>query len=245
MNSMKKAVIVGATSGIGLQVARLLLKEGWSLGLAGRRVELLHDLSASAKGQVVTCQLDVTAEDAPLRLMQLVESLGGMDLYFHAAGIGKQNPELEPSVEMATMATNGMGFTRMVDAAFQWMAAHGGGHIAVISSIAGTKGLGPAPSYSATKAFQSTYLQALEQLANSRRLPIAFTDIRPGFVDTDLLRGSRFPMMMPPDRVARQIVKSLHRRRHVVVIDWRYRILVFLWRLIPNFIWRRLRFSHH
>ena len=89
-------------------------------------------------------------------------------------------------------------------------AAHGGGHIAVISSIAGVKGLAPAPSYSATKAFQNAYIQALEQLAYSQRLPIRFTDIRPGFVDTALIAGSGFPMKMKPEVVARHIVRSIY-----------------------------------
>ena len=127
---------------------------------------------------------------------------------------------------------------------FQYMKTHGGGHIAVISSIAGVKGLAPAPSYSATKAFQNTYIQALEQLAYSQRLPIRFTDIRPGFVDTALIAGSGFPMKMKPKVVARYIVRSIYRRRHVVVIDWRYRLLVFFWRLVPNCLWRHLPLGH-
>lgn len=161
-------------------------------------------------------------------------------MYFHAAGVGWQNPQLDLTVELDTVRTNGMGFTRLVDTAFGYMATHGGGHIAVISSIAGTKGLGPAPAYSATKAFQNTYIQALEQLANARRLPIRFTDIRPGFVDTPLLAGGHYPMLMSSTAVVRQIVRAVNRRRHVRVIDWRYRVLVFFWRLIPNVVWRRL-----
>jgi short-subunit dehydrogenase len=130
----------------------------------------------------------------------------------------------------------------MVGTAYRYMASHGGGHIAVISSIAGTKGLGPAPSYSATKALQNTYIQALEQLANTRKLNIRFTDIRPGFVDTALLSGTfRYPMLMRPEAVARDIVSSIHHHRHVRVIDVRYRILTFFWRLIPNCLWRRFR----
>ena len=118
----------------------------------------------------------------------------------------------------------------------------GEGHIAAITSIAGTKGLGPSPAYSATKALQATYLQALEQQARQRNLNIRFTDIRPGFVDTDLLRGNfRYPMLMRPEAVARDILRSIYRRRHVRIIDWRYRVLTFFWRLIPNWLWRRLK----
>ncbi len=235
------AIIIGASSGIGNEVARLLLQRGWHCGIAARRTEPLEQLRSEYPQLTETGTIDITSEEAPERLLQLIERLGGMDLYFHASGIGKQNRDLQTDIEMRTVDTNAMGFTRMVDTAFNYLASHGGGHIAAISSIAGTKGLGPAPSYSATKAFQNTYLQALEQLANARRLNIRFTDLRPGFVDTPLLDGdNHFPMMLRPQQVAKEMVESIERRRHVRVIDWRWRIITALWRLIPRSIWRKL-----
>lgn len=235
------AIIIGASSGIGNEVARLLLQRGWHCGIAARRTEPLEQLRSEYPQLTETETIDITSEEAPERLLQLIERLGGMDLYFHASGIGKQNRDLQIDIEMRTVDTNAMGFTRMVDTAFNYLASHGGGHIAAISSIAGTKGLGPAPSYSATKAFQNTYLQALEQLANARRLNIRFTDLRPGFVDTPLLDGdNHFPMMLRPQQVAKEMVESIERRRHVRVIDWRWRIITALWRLIPRSIWRKL-----
>lgn len=121
------------------------------------------------------------------------------------------------------------------------MAQHGGGHIAAITSIAGTKGLGPAPSYSATKAFQGTYIEALEQLANTQKLNIRFTDVRPGFVGTALLNdGNRYPMMLRKEDVAFEIVEAIRKHKHVCVIDWRWRIVTALWRCIPKCIWRHL-----
>lgn len=237
----KKAIIVGASSGIGREVARLLLADGWTLGVAARREELLQELKASAPERVEVMAIDVTTPDAGERLLALVQQIGGMDLYFHASGIGKQNRTLETDIELRTMDTNAVGFTRMIDTAYRYFAEKGEGHIAAITSIAGTKGLGPAPAYSATKALQATYLQALEQQAHSRGLKIRFTDIRPGFVDTALLNDSfPYPMLMRPEAVARDIVRSIYRRRHVRVIDYRYRLLTFLWRLIPRSLWRRL-----
>ena len=164
-----------------------------------------------------------------------------MDLYFHASGIGKQNPNVDAEIELRTVSTNGMGFTRMIDAAFGYMAKHGGGHIAAITSVAGTKGLGMAPSYSATKAFQNTYLQALEQLANMRKLHITFTDIRPGFVATALLDDEHhYPMLMNVQTTARLIMKAVKAKKHVAILDWRYRVLISLWRRVPRCIWRHL-----
>ena len=212
------------------------------LGVAARRDDRLQALKQEAPDRVEVETIDVTAEDAPVRLRSLIDRLGGMDLFFYATGIGKQNRTLTPDIELDTVNTNGMGFTRMIGEAYRYFAERGEGHIAAITSIAGTKGLGPAPSYSATKAMQNVYLQALEQQANARCLKIRFTDIRPGFVDTDLLKGDfHYPMMLKPEKVARQIVKEINSKRHIKVIDWRYTILTALWRRIPRPIWRHLK----
>ena len=227
---------------MGNEVAKLLLGEGCRLGVAARREDRLEALKQLAPDRVVTAIIDATAEDAPRRLRSLIDELGDMDLFFYASGIGKQNRALAPDIELDTVNTNGMGFTRMIGEAYRYFAEKGEGHIAAITSIAGTKGLGPAPSYSATKAMQNVYLQALEQQANARGLKIGFTDIRPGFVDTDLLKGDfHYPMMLKPEKVARQIVKAIDSRRHIKVIDWKYAIMTALWRRIPRPLWRHLK----
>ena len=233
----KKAIVIGASSGIGKEVARILIEQGWTVGVAARRVELLQSIGAAAIERI-----DVTTDDATVALQRLIGKLGGMHLFFYASGIGKQNRELNEDVELATVQTNGIGFTRMIGEAYRYFAKQGGGHIAAITSIAGTKGLGPAPSYSATKAMQNIYLQALEQQANSRGLNIHFTDIRPGFVDTALLSGDfHYPMMLRPEKVAKGIVYAINKRKHIRVIDWKYRILTAVWRRIPRWIWRRIK----
>ena len=140
------AIIIGATSGMGLEVAKLLLAEGYSLGVAARREDRLQALKQMAPDRVEVAMIDVTAVDAPARLRELIDRLGGMDLFFYASGIGKQNRTLEPEIELDTVNTNGMGFTRMIGEAYRYFAERGVGHIAAITSIAGTKGLGPAPS---------------------------------------------------------------------------------------------------
>ena len=227
---------------MGFEVARLLLAQGYTLGVAARREDRLLTIKQEAPDRVEVATIDVTDDDAPARLRELIDRLGGMDLYFHVSGIGKQNRTLTEDIELNTVNTNGMGFTRMIGEAYRYFAERGKGHIAAITSIAGTKGLGPAPSYSATKALQNVYLQALEQQAHSRGLDICFTDIRPGFVDTDLLKGDfHYPMMLKPQAVARDIVKAIHNKRHVKVIDWKYAVLTALWRRVPRFIWRNIK----
>ena len=235
---------MGATSGIGMEIAKLCIAAGWRVGIAGRQAEPLEKLRMSAPSQVVAGCIDITRESSATELIRLVEKLGGMDIYCHVSGIGAQNPTLDPAVELRTMETNVMGFTRMITAAYNYFARQGSGHIAVITSIAGTKGLGTATAYSASKRMQNTYLDALSQLSHMRKLKIAFTDIRPGFVATDLLnKEHRYPMLMPLWPVARKAFRAIVRRRRRVIIDWKFSVLVFFWRLIPAGLWERMPVS--
>ena len=251
---------MGATSGIGQEVARLLAANGYEVGIAGRREERLVQMAQATPGIVTHRQIDVTKEDAPTELYKLIEELGGMDLYFHSSGIGWENVALDADKELKTVETNGVGFVRMVSAAYNWFAeqradeakqrAEGDeqrasdkerkARIACITSIARTRGLGAAPAYSATKRMQAHYLECLSQQARMRHLNIGITDIRPGFVATDLIAGSHFPLQLKAKDVARTIVRAIERGSEVVTIDWRYRLLVAAWQLIPRWLWVRL-----
>ena len=112
---MKKAIIVGATSGIGREVAIQLAHEGWQIGIAGRREELLQSLQSEFSAeQVKYAVLDVTDANAPTQLQVLIEELGGMDLYFHCSGVGSQNMVLDPDIEIRTAHTNGEGFGKII-----------------------------------------------------------------------------------------------------------------------------------
>lgn len=236
----KRIVIIGATSGIGYEVAKIYCRLGWRVGVAGRRIERLEAFKEQAPEQIEIQQIDVTETEAVEKLYSLIDKLGGMDIFLLSTGIGSQNRTLNSEIELSTVNTNALGFTRMVTAAYNYFKEEGGGHLSVISSIAGTKGLGAAPAYSATKRFQNTYIDALAQLARMEKQPIRFTDIRPGFVKTDLLKNDKYPLLMDPEQVAQKIVKALSRKKRRVIIDWRYAILVFFWKLIPSYIWERL-----
>ncbi len=235
---------MGATSGIGLEVVKVLASKGWQLGVAGRRGDVLQQLKDEVPQVMAVRAIDITRDDAPQRLNGLINELGGIDLYFHSSGIGYQNPDLDADKELRTVETNAVGFTRMVDAMFNYFAQRPDhqGHIAVISSIARTKGLGAAPAYSATKRYVSHYLECLSQLCTIRRLRhIHLHDIRPGFVRTPLIAdGNGYPMQLDPERVAQSIVRGIERDRSVITVDWRYRLLVAGWRLLPRWLWVRL-----
>lgn len=222
-------------------MAQLLLQRGWHIGIAARNMKCLKEISQICPERVITKQIDVNKAECSSLLKELIAQLGGINLFFYAAGIGFQNPQLDIDKEISTVETGTLGFTRMIDTAFNYFAQGTGGQIAAITSIAGTKGLGRAPAYSAIKSFQSTYLQALEQLSRTRQLGISITDVRPGFVNTPLIAGSHFPMTMSAHHVAKHIIRAIRHHRHVVVIDWRWAVLTFFWRLLPKAIWRNIK----
>ena len=237
----KRIVIVGATSGIGLDVARLFISRGWFVGVAGRNTQMLDALKQENPSQVYTAVIDITHSDAPERLSHLIEEMSGMDVYFHSSGIGYNNPQLDETKELDTLRTNGEGFTRMIGAAYRYFRLRKKGQIVAISSVAATRGMGSAPAYSASKRFQMHYLQSIRQLATTDSLHLTVTEIRPGFVDTPLLRDGKYPMLMESKIVAQAIVKAVIRRKRLLTFDWRYRLLVAFWRMIPVRIWEKTR----
>lgn len=245
---MKTAIIIGATSGIGKAVAIRLLDKGWTVGIAGRRVGALEEI-ASRYERAVPRQMDITAEDAVDALDALLESVGAPDLFLHVSGAGYQNPSLDEQKEMLMVRTNCEGMVRIVTRFINFVKRSGSysterkAQIGVVTSVAGTAGLGIAPAYSATKKMQSTYLSALSQLARMEKLPVLFSDIRPGFVATEFLNpGKKYPMMISTEDAASYILKGLKRKRRIIVFDWRFKCITFLWRLIPRPLWERLTF---
>src|SRR5574344_2190729 len=237
----KKIVIIGASSGMGQKVAEIFINKGYKVGLGARRIENLMKIKEMNENNVECEKIDVTDEKADESLIKLIDKIGGMDILFLASGVGFENNELDIRKELHTVKVNCEGFVRMVDSAFNYFKTKEKGQIAIISSIAGTKGLGTAPSYSSTKRFQNIYLTSLEQLCTINNYNIRFTDIRPGFVDTDLLdTKKKYPLLMKKEYVAKTIVKSIENQTRIKIIDWKYNIIVFFWRLIPQCLWVRL-----
>ena len=233
---MGKAVVLGASSGIGRAFAERLISEGWSVGTGSRRTELLEELRKAAPDRVFTESIDVRESGAEEALLGLIGKLGGMDLLFYAPGVGHQNPDLDPEIELSTVETNALGFTRIIGAAYRYMAGHGGGHIAAVSSIAGFRGLVISIGHC-----HPHYIEALSQLSHARDAGVTFTEIRPGFIDTALIAGSSYPMTMSLPYASERIYRAVMKHRPEAVIDWRWHIVVCLMRLVPGSIWRRLR----
>lgn len=238
------AIVVGATSGIGYAVSEVLAQRGWRVGVAGRREQVMQQMVSEIDGVEAYEVMDVTTVEAIDALHRLIGKMGGVDLYFHSSGIGYQNTDLDAGKELATIETNCLGMARLVGEAFRYFESHPetDGQIAVISSIARTKGLGAAPAYSASKRFTSHYLESLCQLISIKGIRnIHITDIRPGFVKTPLIEGSHFPMQLDAKTVAMSIVNGVERRKSVITLNWLYSLLVFFWQLIPRCLWTRMK----
>ena len=220
------------------------------LGVAGRRMERLEELvSEYGPEQIKAVRLDVRSEDATKALDSLIAEVGAPDLLLYASGIGKQNPTLDERIECDTVATNSLGMVRIVDHFLNYVKrepkynAKHKAHVAVITSVAGTRGMGSAPAYSATKSMQSTYLVALAQHVRMEHIPAFFSDIRPGFVATDILNPDKhYPMLISRERAARYILRGLKRRKRIITFDWKFRLTTLIWRLIPRCVWERMTF---
>ena len=239
---MKKIIIIGATSGIGRGLAEVYSQEDYLIGITGRRENLLEEVCARDKDNLFYQVCDITDTQATISSLEtLTQKMGGMDILIICDGTGELNPELSYQLEEPTLLTNVIGFTNIADWGFRYFEQQKSGHLVTISSVGGTRGSGIAPAYNASKAYQINYMEGLRQKATKSPYSIYTTDIRPGFVATDLLNdGKHYPMLMKTDQVGRDIVRALHRKQRVAIIDGRYRILVFFWRMIPRWIWKRL-----
>ena len=247
---MKKIIIIGASSGMGMRVASDFARMGWRVGVAARRLDRLEALKSQFPEQMEAMAIDVASPDAVRKFENLIELIDGMDVLLYAAGTGWRNPELDQAKEARTVDVNVKGFTAIVTAAYRYFARTANrepGQIAVITSVAGARGLGIAPAYSASKRYQWNYLTALDQLAHIQHVNVDITDIRPGFVDTALLdqdlEKPNIPMLMSVSYAAPLIEKAILHRRRIAYIDSRWAVVTALMRSIPAPLWRRLNIN--
>ena len=239
---MKKVVIMGASSGMGYGVAEALASRGVKVGVAARHTASLKALKEKYPEFVEYAKIDITKPAAVEQLSDLIDALGGMDIYFHVAGIYDENLFLNPEKDVAITDTNCGGFARMISSAYRYFRDNKKkGHIAAITSVAGTKGIARLAAYSSSKKFGQWYLDAIEQLAHAEKSGVTFTDIRPGWVRTPLVNQNRvYPMEMSVEYVVPKIIKAIVRKYRVAVVDWRWNIFTGVWRSIPNAVWTRM-----
>jgi len=235
-----KIIIIGATSGLGKGSAELFAQAGHLVGITGRRAELLHDLQLRYPAHILTEVMDVTEPDCVERLESLIAKMQGVDMLIYSSGIGKASENIDFENEDNTNQVNVIGFTRIIDFAYNYFRKQEHGHLAVISSVAGFRGLKGAPSYSASKGYQRLYLESLAQTAHAYKHKVTFTTIIPGFVDTDLIKNQKYPLTLSCEKAVKIIYRGLVKRKRIIYVNERWRYIVFFMRHIPVYFWERV-----
>ena len=237
---MDKVVVIGASSGIGMELAKSFANSNYLVGITGRRKALLHAVQATQPQRILIRSFDCTLENAIVELENLVHAMGGMDLLIYASGTGDLNQVLDQEIVARTNALNVTAFARIVNWGFQYMKQQNSGHLVAISSIGGLRGSGIAPSYNASKAYQINYLEGLRQKVQREKLPIAISDVRPGFVATAMAKGDGQFWVASPEKAARQIFQGIRNKRQVIYVTKRWRIIAVLLKFLPTWIYQRM-----
>ena len=236
----KRIIIIGASSGIGKEMALIYAKKGCTLGITGRRKDLLEELKNQFPGQISISVFDVMGSNNQVEIKQLIEKLGGLDLLIYNSGYGDISRNLDWQIENATTRTNVNGFVEITVSAFNFFIQKGEGQIALTSSVAGIRGNSWAPAYSASKAFMSNYAEGLNIKATKMKKKVIITDIRPGFVNTKMAKGNGQFWVSTPEKAARQMVMGIERKKRVVYITRRWRLVAWILRNLPYFLYKRL-----
>jgi short-subunit dehydrogenase len=238
--AQKKVIVIGASSGIGREIANIYVALGWKVGITGRRFQLLNELQSAHPSQVVASTFDVMGNENKTKLSELIEDLGGMNILIYNSGFGESSKELDPEIEQAITRTNVNGCVEIVSYAFNYFANKGSGHIVLTSSVAALRGNGWSPAYSASKAFMSNYAEGLNIKASKMKKDILVTDIRPGFVDTKMGKGPGRFWVAPAEKAARQIVDAITKKKRVAYVTRRWWLIAQLLKIIPFSLYRRL-----
>ena len=238
---MKRAVVIGASSGIGRELAKILASNGYGVGLAARRLNLLSELASELPNLVFVKAIDVSrpAEAMPL-LRELIAQMEDVELFVLSAGTGFINRDLEWEREQETIDVNILGFAAVVNVAVEHLQARGSGHIVGISSLAALRGNGEAPAYNASKAFMSNYMQGLRHKFSKLKLPIIVTDAQPGFVNTAMAKGDGLFWVAHPKKAAKQIFDAVLKRKKHVYVTRRWRIIAWFFKTVPDWLYNRL-----
>lgn len=236
------AIVVGASSGIGREIARQLHASGTRVALVARREDVLRALSAEL-GDAPFAASDVADADAvPALFQDLCRDLGGLDLIVYAAGV---MPRLAPdeydfAKDREIVAVNVLGAIAWINEAARRFAAQRAGTIVGIGSVAGDRGRSGNPVYGASKAALETYLEAIRNRVGS--LGVRVVTVKPGTVRTPMTEGlEKLPMPSEPDDVARRILSAAARGTRVAYVPGKWRLVMAVIRAIPSPIFQKLK----
>ena len=234
--SGSKVIIIGATSGIGTELATIYANKGYFVGITGRRNELLLSLQNKFPKNIVTECFDVTQKENIPHLQTLIQKLDGLDILIYNSGYGDISKTLDGEIEKHTTDVNVNGFVEIVCYAFNYFVNQGHGQIACNSSVASIRGNSMAPAYSASKAFESIYMEGLWLKAKKLKKEVSVTDIQPGFVDTGLAKGKGKFWIAPPQKAAMQIYQAIKKKKKRTYVTKRWWIIAKLLKWMPDFL---------
>lgn len=235
----KRVIIIGATSGMGRNIAERYIKQGDIVGIAGRRDNLLQEIKLLNPEKVFTKELDVSKPQSKEELESLIQEMGGMDIFIFCSGFGQVNKELDLDIELSTIAVNSFGFTLLTNVAYKYFEKKGFGHIVNISSVAATRDIAISASYCSTKRYQLMYYNCLRKLAKQNKFKLVVTNIQPGFIDTDFIKSQKYRLTTTLERAGKLIFRAIENKKDRAFIPSYWRLIAFIWLSIPNFIWKR------
>lgn len=241
---IKNVVIIGASSGIGKELAIQFAQLGCNVRISARREELLKEVANENPSKIEYSIFDVNELNSiSTNLLNIFKSLDTIDLIIFSSAFGKRNPQLDIQIEEETLKTNVAAFTVIADFCYNYITSRGDNTIfASITSIAGIRGWGISPAYSASKSYQSVYLEALRQRAKNQKSIIHVVEICPGFVDTQMGQGSGVFWRSSAKKAAKQIINSINKSKRVIYITKRWRLIAIILKLIPKFIFENLKY---
>ena len=236
---MKQGIIIGASSGIGWELAVQLAAKGYQLGLVARRLEKLEQLSNSLTGDHFVVRSDVTdVQQAQDALNELIKKMGNVELIILNSGVGQMEKKLDWPTQREMIDVNIRGFAALTLVSMDYFMARGSGHLVGISSVSAHMSSGLAPTYVATKAFVSSYLNGIRSRAEYSKLPITVTTVEPGFVDTSMVQGN--PMWTAPVKKAvTQLVSAMLKKKGHIYVTKRWRLVAWILNLTPKWLMRR------
>jgi short-subunit dehydrogenase len=234
-------VIIGATSGIGKALFEKYARGDNRIGIVGRRANLLDELCQKYPSKTITAKADITnLEEIEQAINALHKELEYIDLAIVCSGIGDINATLEYNVERLTIDTNITGWTFVIDRLYNIFVQQGHGHLVAITSAGGLRGEPIAPAYSASKAYQINYMEALRKKAYKSGSQIYVTDIRPGLVNTAMAKGEGLFWVMPVEKVANQIITAIHKNKYKAYVTKRWHILAIINKNLPFALYKRV-----
>jgi short-subunit dehydrogenase len=233
----KRALIVGSSSGIGRALAKKLSSEGYLVALTGRSLEKLEALQKELPGESLVRAIDVRdPREAIHGLRNAIMALHDLDLMIINAGVLFHNEELKWNLEEEMIKVNAVGFAAMANVAADYFFQKGSGCIVGISSVASHRGSGRSPAYNASKAFASNYMEGLRQKFSNTAIRVV--DIRPGFVDTDMVRGRKGLFgIISPEKAAEDIFQAIQKGKRITYVPSWWGIVMWFFRRLPESIY--------